>query len=227
MADILVVDDEKDIADLIELYLDDYKVHKFYSSTEVLDYLETQKIDLAILDIMMPEIDGYELCSEIRKKYNFPIIFLTAKIDEKDKLKGFSIGADDYIEKPFRALEFLARVKSHLRRYQIYSNSNNSESVIRFKNIIINNEKHEIMVENEKISLTPLEFSIMWYLSQRRGTVVSNEELFKAIWGDNYYNNDSNTITVHIRHIREKLHDNIDNPKYIKTVWGIGYEITD
>lgn len=227
MADILVVDDEKDIADLIELYLDDYKVHKFYSSVDVLDYLETQKIDLAILDIMMPKIDGYELCREIRKKYNFPIIFLTAKIEEKDKLKGFSIGADDYIEKPFRALEFLARVKSHLRRYQIYSNSNISKSVIRFKNIIINNEKHEIMVENEKVSLTPLEFSIMWYLSQRRGTVVSNEELFKAIWGDNYYNYDSNTITVHIRHLREKLHDNIDNPKYIKTVWGIGYEITD
>lgn len=227
MADILVVDDEKDIADLIELYLDDYKVHKFYSSVEVLNYLKTQKIDLAILDVMMPEIDGYELCKEIRKKYNFPIIFLTAKIDEKDKLRGFSIGADDYIEKPFRALEFLARVKSHLRRYQIYSNHNPNESVISVKDLIINNEKHEITVGNKKINLTPLEFSIMWYLSQRKGTVVSNEELFKAIWSNNYYNYDSNTITVHIRHIREKLHDDIDNPKYIKTVWGIGYEITE
>lgn len=227
MADILVVDDEKDIADLIELYLDGYNVHKFYSTDKVLAYLETQKIDLAILDIMMPEIDGYELCKEIRKKYKFPIIFLTAKTDEKDKLKGFSIGADDYIEKPFRALEFLARVKSHLRRYQVYSNSYTNENVIRFKDLVINNEKHEITVDNKRVNLTPLEFSIIWYLLQRKGTVVSNEELFKAIWCDNYYNYDSNTITVHIRHIREKLHDDADNPKYINTVWGIGYEITE
>lgn len=227
MTNILIVDDEKDIADLIELYLDDYKVYKFYSPSKVLDFLKNQRIDLAILDIMMPEIDGYELCKKIREKYKFPIIFLTAKIDEKDKLKGFAVGADDYIEKPFRALEFLARVKSHLRRYQQYSNLNINNNIITFKDIEINNEKHEIKVANKMINLTPLEFSIMWYLLQKKGIVVSNEELFKAIWKDNYYRYDSNTIAVHIKHIREKLHDDIENPKYIKTVWGVGYEISD
>lgn len=227
MTDILVVDDEIEIADLIEIYLDNYNVHKLYSSKNVMNFLESQKIDLAILDIMMPEIDGYELCKEIRKKYNFPIIFLTAKIDEKDKLKGFSIGADDYIEKPFRSLEFLARVKSHLRRYQVYSNNNINENIIVFKDMTINYKKHEVLLSDKKIYFTPLEFSILWYLIQRKGTVVSSEELFKSIWGDNYYSYDSNTITVHIRHIREKLNDNIDNPKYIKTIWGIGYEIAE
>ena len=227
MKNILIVDDEKDIADLIELYLtnENYKVHKFYSPEKIMEYLTKNQIDLAILDIMMPKINGYDLCIKIRQKYDFPIIFLTAKTQEIDKIKGLSLGADDYVEKPFRILELMARVKSHLRRYNIYSQNKNINNEIIIREIKINKDKHEIYFGGKKINLTPTEFLIMWYLCKNKGRVVTNDELFKVVWKDKYYEADNNTITVYIRHIREKLNDTGNNPKYIKTIWGVGYEI--
>ena len=190
-----------------------------------MEYLTKNQIDLAILDIMMPKINGYDLCIKIRQKYDFPIIFLTAKTQEIDKIKGLSLGADDYVEKPFRILELMARVKSHLRRYNIYSQNKNINNEIIIREIKINKDKHEIYFGGKKINLTPTEFLIMWYLCKNKGRVVTNDELFKVVWKDKYYEADNNTITVHIRHIREKLNDTGNNPKYIKTIWGVGYEI--
>lgn len=227
MNNILIVDDEKDIADLIEIYLlnENYKVHKFYSPKEVMKYLENNKIDLAIIDIMMPDINGFDLCVQIRKKYDFPIIFLTAKTEEIDKITGFTLGADDYIEKPFKLLELLARIKSHIRRYKIGRDSANDE--LCFREIRIDKDKHEMYLNEEKILLTPTEFSIMWCLCSNRGRVVTNDELFKTVWKDKYYEADNNTIMVHIRHIREKMGDIQDKPKYVETIWGVGYEIKE
>lgn len=227
MNNILICDDEKDIADLLEIYLENenYKVHKFYNSKEIMNYLENNQIDLAILDVMMPDINGFDLCVQIRKKYDFPIIFLTAKIDEIDKINGFTLGADDYIEKPFRSLELLARVKSHIRRYKMGNIQINDE--LCFREIRINKVKHEMYLNDEKIFLTPTEFSIMWCLCNNRGRVVTNDELFKSVWKEKYYEADNNTIMVHIRHIREKMNDIQNKPKYIETIWGVGYEIKE
>lgn len=230
MINILIVDDEKDIADLLELYMinEGYNVHKFYSSDNIMEYLSDHQIDLALLDIMMPNIDGFELCKQIRTKFKFPIIFLTARNQEIDKIKGFSYGADDYVEKPFRALELIARVKSNIRRYKTYSNEINLEyEQINFREIKINKTKHEMFFKNTKLNLTPIEFSIMWFLCQNRGKVVTNDQLFQYVWKDKYYENDNNTISVHISHIREKMNDIGNNPEYIQTIWGVGYEIKE
>ena len=225
---ILVVDDEKPIADLIEIYLknENYNIYKFYESKDILKTLENVKIDLAILDVMMPDIDGFSLCKKIREKYNFPIIFVTAKIEELDKINGFTFGADDYITKPFQPLELVARVKAQIRRYTKYNQKKlDEEDIIDFRNIIINKKTHEFYFNEKKIELTPIEFSIMWYLCLNRGNVVKTEDLFKEVWQEKYYENDNNTVMVHIRHLREKMHDNSKNSKYIITVWGVGYKI--
>lgn len=222
---ILVADDEKEIVDLIEIYLknDNFNVYKFYESTKVLPFLENTSIDLAILDIMMPNIDGLSLCKEIRKKYNFPIIFLTAKVSDIDKISGLTIGADDYITKPFQPLELIARVKAQLRRYTKYNNIDN-ENIIAFKNIIINNNTHEFYLNDKLVNLTPIEFDILLILCQNRGNVVKTEDLFMEVRKDKYFEKDNNTIMVHIRHIREKL-ECAGKSKIIKTIWGVGYKI--
>ena len=225
---ILVVDDEKEIADLIEICLKNanYNVYKYYASNKVLEDLESLKIDLAILDVMMPDIDGFSLCRKIREKYNFPIIFVTAKVEDIDKINGLTIGADDYITKPFKPLELMARVKAQLRRYTTYNeNSLENESVIDFRNIVINKNTHEFYFNDKKIELTPIEFDILWYLCQNRGSVVKTEDLFSTVWQEKYYENDNNTIMVHIRHLREKMNDTGKKPKYIVTIWGVGYKI--
>lgn len=224
---VLVVDDEKEIADLIEIYLknENYNVYKYYSSKNILSDLENMEIDLAILDVMMPDIDGFMLCSNIREKYNFPIIFVTAKIEDIDKISGLTLGADDYITKPFQPLELLARVKAQIRRYKKYNNIENEEHIIDFRNIIINDSTHECYFNDKKLLLTPIEFSIMWSLCKNRGNIVKMEELFKEVWKDKYLEKDNNTIMVHIRHLREKMNDIGKSPKYIKTVWGVGYKI--
>lgn len=225
---ILIVDDEKEIADLIEIYLknEGYNVFKYYSSENILNDLESLKIDLAILDVMMPDIDGFSLCSKIREKYNFPIIFVTAKVEDIDKISGLTIGADDYITKPFQPLELVARVKAQLRRYIKYNKSNElNQNIIDFRNIVINNNTHEFYFNDEKINLTPTEFDIFWYLCKNRGNVVKTEDLFMYVWKEKYYENDNNTIMVHIRHLREKMKDVGKNSKYIITVWGVGYKI--
>ena len=224
---ILVVDDEKEIADLIEIYLknEGYNVYKYYSSVNILDDLEKLNIDLAILDVMMPDIDGFSLCSKIRENYNFPIIFETAKVEDIDKISGLTIGADDYITKPFQPLELVARVKAQLRRYTRYNKVENNQNVIDFRNIEINNDTHEFRLNSLLIDLTPIEFSILWILCKNRGNVVKTDDLFIEVWKEKYYEKDNNTVMVHIRHLREKMNDNPKNPKYIKTIWGVGYKI--
>lgn len=224
---ILVLDDEKEIADLVELYLknEDYNIYKFYSSKDALKCINETKLDLAILDIMLPDTDGFSICNEIRKKYNYPIIMLTAKVDDISKIQGLSIGADDYITKPFNPLELIARVKSALRRYYNYNfKEKEDKDVIEFLGLSVNKKNHKCILYNEEIYLTPIEFSILWYLCENRGKVVSSEELFCNVWGEKYLDC-NNTVMVHIKRLREKLHEKPKNPKFIKTVWGVGYEI--
>ncbi|MCD7950381.1 MAG: VanR-ABDEGLN family response regulator transcription factor [Erysipelotrichaceae bacterium] len=223
---ILVVDDEKEIADLVELYLknENFEVYKFYTGSETLKCLETQNIDLAILDIMLPDIDGLTICQKIREKYDFPIIMLTAKETEIDKITGLTLGADDYVTKPFRPLELMARVKAQLRRYQMMSNKQ-KENIITIAGLTIDNDNHQCLLNNENLSLTPTEFSILWMLCVNRGKVVKADQIYQELWGEKYYTNSSSSIMVHIRHLREKMHDSAENPKYIQTVWGVGYKI--
>lgn len=226
---VLVVDDEIEIADLIEVYLknENYTVFKFHNAADALNCINTTHLDLAILDIMLPDLNGFILCKKIRENYTYPIIMLTAKDEEIDKITGLTLGADDYITKPFRPLELIARVKAQLRRYKKYNPAHTEENdnTIVHLGLVMNIQTHECLLNERPLVLTPIEFSILWILLQRKGTVVSSEELFHEIWQDEYYSKNNNTITVHIRHLREKLNDSLDNPKYIKTIWGVGYKI--
>ncbi|TNJ65334.1 VanR-ABDEGLN family DNA-binding response regulator [Paenibacillus hemerocallicola] len=229
-AKVLVVDDEHEIADLIEVYLrnENYEVFKFYFAKEALSCIETTELDLAILDIMLPDINGFTLCQKIREQHTYPIIMLTAKDEETDKIMGLTLGADDYITKPFRPLEMVARVKAQLRRYKKYNTTQSAavtEPVIVHSGLVMDVNKHECLLNEKPLELTPTEFSILRILLERKGGVVSAEELFHEIWKDEYYSKSNNTITVHIRHLREKMGDTVENPKYIKTVWGVGYKI--
>lgn len=217
---ILIIDDEQDIADLLEVYLknENYVVHKFYCATDAMSCIESGDIDLAILDIMLPDMNGFSLCQLIRKKYTYPIIMLTAKIEETDKITGLTLGADDYVTKPFRPLEVVARVKAQLRRYKKYSPGIITEKVpseLSYNKLCLNVQTHECLLDGETVSLTPTEFSILQVLLESAGNVVSIEELFHAVWKDEYYSKNSSTITVHIRHLREKLKDTSDTPQYI------------
>ncbi len=230
MEKILVVDDEKDIADLIEVYLqnENYIVFKFYTAEDAIHCIETQTLDLAILDIMLPGTDGFALCKKIREKYIYPVIMLTAKDAEVDKINGLTLGADDYVTKPFKPLELMARVKAQLRRYKRFSAAENvpvSDPILKYEKLEMDTASYECRLNGEPVALTPTEFSILRILLENLGTVVSVEDLFKGIWKDEYYSKSSSTITVHIRHIREKLHDTGEKPLYIKTVWGVGYKI--
>jgi len=226
---ILIVDDEKEIADLIEVYLknENFTVFKFYTGKDALNCIETQSLDLAILDIMLPDSDGFSICRKIREKHIYPIIMLTAKSAEMDKITGLTLGADDYVAKPFRPLELVARVKAQLRRYKkfIPQESDSENRLLKYEHLELNTATYECRLRNRLIPLTPTELSILRQLMTRQGTVISVEELFHSIWKDEYYNKNSSTITVHIRHIREKLDDTGEKPFYIKTVWGVGYKI--
>lgn len=226
---ILIVDDEKEIADLIECYLnnENFNIMKFYDSKEALKCIESEVPDLVIMDVMMPEIDGFQLCRRIREHYNFPIIMLTAKGEEIDKITGLTLGADDYISKPFLPLEMVARVKAQLRRYKRYNQpaAQDKDTEIMISGLVLNVKTHECILNEQPISLTPTEFEILRILCENRGAVVSSEELFRQIWADEYFSKNNNTITVHIRHLREKMNDSFENPRYIKTVWGCGYKI--
>lgn len=228
-ANILIVDDEKTIADLIQVYLknENFNVYKFSCGQEALKCIECEKIDLAILDIMLPDVNGFSICQRIREKHNFPIILLTAKEEEIDKITGLTLGADDYITKPFRPLELVARVKAQLRRYTIYNAGEtvSEERIIAVSGLVIDRETHECTLNERVLSLTPIEFSILWFLCSNHGRVVSSEELFQEVWGEKYFNGSNNTVMVHIRHLREKMHDSTEHPRYIKTVWGVGYKI--
>lgn len=226
---VLVVDDEREIADLVEFYLknEGYDVYKFYSGAEAIKCAAERQLDLAILDIMLPDVDGYEICRSIREKYTYPILMLTAKEEEIDKITGLALGADDYVTKPFRPLELVARVKAQLRRYTRYNDgqSDRRENVLAVRGLTLNLDTHECTLDEKPLQLTPIEFSILWLLCESPGKVIPAEEIFERVWGEKYLNNANNTVMVHIRHLREKLHDSPERPKYIRTVWGVGYKL--
>lgn len=228
---ILVVDDEKEIADLIEVYLqnENMDVYKFYSGEDALVCIKSMNFDLAILDVMLPDISGLSICQAIRsEEYTYPIIMLTAKDGEMDKITGLTLGADDYITKPFLPLELVARIKAQLRRYKKYNVNSvipTTERILKHAGLVMNLKTYECQLNGKSLTLTPTEFSIMRILLENKGSVVRSEELFHEVWQEEYYSKSNNTITVHIRHLREKMEDTGDNPRYIKTVWGVGYKI--
>lgn len=233
---IMVADEKKSIADLIEVYLqnEDYKVFKCFSGKEALECIENERLDMAIFDVMLPGVDGFTLCQKIRATWNYPIIILTEKDAEIDKITGLTLGADDYMTKPFSPLELLARVKAQLRRFTKYNHtpttsetqeeSDNRQAIV-ISDLFMNKKNHQCLLNKTPLHLTPTEFSILWVLCQNQGQVVSSDRLFYEVWGEKYYTSSNNTIMVHIRHLREKMKDSAENPKYIKTVWGVGYKI--
>lgn len=224
----MIVDDEKEIADLVEVYLlnDGYQVRKFYHAGEALACVEQEEISLAILDVMLPDMDGFALLRKIRDKYLFPIIMLTAKVEDIDKITGLTLGADDYITKPFNPLELLARVKTQLRRYTRYNVPGGSAASqeIDIRGLHISKTSHKCSLNGRDLILTPLEFNILWHLCEHRGTVVTSEDLFAAVWGEAYLDS-NNTVMTHIARLREKMQEPARKPKYVKTVWGVGYTI--
>ena len=227
-ASILVVDDEPEIADLVEVYLksEGCAVFKCGTGSQALEIVREQKLDLAILDVMLPDISGFTLCSEIRREHHFPVIMLTARTEDMDKITGLTIGADDYITKPFNPLELVARVKAQLRRYTRYNSDDRAPSpdVIDFNGLVINRSTHECLLYDEPLSLTPIEFDILWMLCENRGQVISAERLFETVWGEKYLDR-NNTVMVHIRRLREKMGEPSRDPRFIKTVWGVGYKV--
>jgi two-component system response regulator VanR len=226
---ILILDDDQAIADLVQVYLknENYIVHKAYTGQAALKCIDSEKLDLAILDVMLPDMDGFSICRHVREKHNFPIIMLTARDEEVDKITGLTLGADDYLTKPFRPLELVARVKAQLRRFTTYNPAEpiQNERVIAFSGLVIDLDTHECLLNERRLALTPTEFSILWFLCANRGRVIGSEELFHQVWGEKYFSNSNNTVMVHIRHLREKMRDSAEHPKYIKTVWGVGYKI--
>lgn len=227
---ILVVDDEREIANIIALYLqsDEYNVYKAFTGEEALACIEKNKIDLAILDVMLPDIDGFSVLGKIREKYTFPVIMLTAKVDATDRINGLTLGADDYIPKPFNPLELIARVKAQLRRYTKYNEgAKNSGDIIDFAGLVMNRTSHECIYNERSLNLTPLEFDILWLLCENRGKVISSEELFQKVWKEDYFKNSNNTVMVHIRHLREKMSGPTGKSDFIKTVWGVGYKVEE
>lgn len=225
---ILVVDDEKEITDLIEVYLnnENYNVEKFYDAKSALTYLESGNANLAILDVMLPDMDGFSLCQKIRETQLFPIIMVTAKVEDMDKITGLTLGADDYITKPFNPLELVARVKTQLRRYTRYNSAEKENDKLEFniKGLTICKDTHKCTLNNAELALTPIEFEILWFLCEQQGNVVSSEELFEKVWKEKFYDS-NNTVMAHIARLREKMKEPARKPKYIKTVWGVGYTI--
>ena len=222
---ILVVDDEKEITDAIEIYLrnQNYNVFKAYDGVEALEIFRKEEIHLILIDIMMPKLDGTKTTMKIRETSTVPIIFLSAKSEDMDKILGLNIGADDYITKPFNPLELLARVNSTLRRYTNYSKATQvEENIIRIGGIELNHTSKEISVDGEAVKTTPLEYKILYLLMRNPGRVFSIDEIYEKVWQEPAYNPD--TVTVHIRRIREKIEINPKEPKYLKVVWGIGYK---
>lgn len=224
---ILVVDDEKEIADLMTVYLrnEGYRVCPCYTGAQALACVEQNEISLALLDVMLPDISGFDLCRRIREKHLFPIIMLTAKVEDMDKITGLTLGADDYITKPFHPLEVMARVKTQLRRYTQYNRAPAAVSEeVEIRGLTVCRDSRKCMLYGKELTLTPREFDILWHLCQNRGKVVSSEELFEAVWKEDYLDS-NNTVMAHISRLREKMHEPARRPKFIKTVWGVGYTI--
>ncbi len=227
MANILVCDDDREIVDAIEIYLgqEGYRIFKAYDGEQAIEILKQEEIHLLIMDLMMPKLDGIRATLQIRKSSSIPIIILSAKSEDSDKILGLNIGADDYVTKPFNPLELVARVKSNLRRYTSLG-SLNSESrfVYQVGGLMINDDTKEVSVDGEPVKMTPIEYNILLLLMKNQGKVFSINEIYESIWNENAIGAD-NTVAVHIRHIREKIEINPREPRYLKVVWGVGYKI--
>lgn len=232
---LLVVDDDKEIAKLAAIYLkeDGYEVLTAYSGRDALSLIESHPVHLAILDIMMPDMDGFCVCRHIRKTSNIPIIMLSARSNEDDKVKGLSVGADDYVVKPFSPLELKARVKSQLRRYMVLNSAPEdtnastiaqTSGIVQLHHLTLNNQTHEVIAYGKEASLTPTEFKILYFLASHAGEVFSTDQIFESVWQEKFYEA-NNTVMVHIRRIREKIELDSRNAQILKTVWGVGYKV--
>lgn len=227
MYNILICDDEKDIVSALEIYLktEGYNIFKAYNGNEALDIIEKTEIHLVLMDIMMPQCDGITAVSRLRESSNIPVIFLSAKGEDTDKILGLNIGADDYVTKPFNPIEVIARVRSQLRRYmQLGSNNINSKNSFVIGNIELNDIKKQVFVDGEVVSLTPTEFEILKLLMKNEGAVLSPKEIYRKVWKEECIGAES-TVAVHIRHLREKIEINPAEPRYLKVVWAHGYKI--
>lgn len=228
MNTILVCDDDKEIVDAIEIYLmqEGYQVEKAYDGEQALEQIKKKNIDLMIIDVMMPKLDGIRATLQIRKGSSIPIIILSAKTQDADKILGLNVGADDYMTKPFNPLELVARVKSQLRRYTTLSNSISNETVYQAGGLTVNDDLKKVLVDGEEVKLTPIEYHILLFLVKNKGKVYSIREIYENIWNEEAIGAD-NTVAVHIRHIREKIEINPREPRYLKVVWGVGYKIEE
>ncbi len=223
---VLIVDDDNEIRNVVSIYLknEGYEVLQAENGYKALEIIKAESIDLVLLDIMMPKINGIEVCNEIRKNYVMPIIFLSAKDAEIDKILGLSSGAEDYITKPFSTVELIARVKSQLRRYKRYNQTDKNEKIIEIGNLKINSDTRQVFVGNREVSLTSKEFDILELLVRNKGIIMSIPRIYKTVWKEEFFKSD-NTVMVHITNIRQKIEEDPKNPIYIKTVWGVGYKI--
>lgn len=226
---ILVCDDDKEIVEAIEIYLmqEGYNVEKAYDGIQAVEIMKNKKIDLMIIDVMMPKLDGIRATLQIRKESRVPIIIISAKTEDADKILGLNVGADDYVTKPFNPLELVARVKSQLRRYTtLSSNDAAGDKVYEAGDLLVNDDLKKVTVDGEDVKLTPIEYNILLLLLKNKGKVYSINEIYESIWNEEAIGAD-NTIAVHIRHIREKIEINPKEPRYLKVVWGVGYKIED
>ena len=227
MANILVCDDDREIVDAIEIYLsqDGYKIYKAYDGAQAIQILDKEDIHLLIMDIMMPRLDGIRATLKIREYSSIPIIILSAKSEDTDKILGLNIGADDYICKPFNPLELVARVKSNLRRYtSLGSLTGENKAIYQVGGLILNDDIKQVTVDDEPVKMTPIEYNILLLLMKNQGRVFSINQIYESIWNEDAIGAD-NTVAVHIRHIREKIEINPKEPRYLKVVWGVGYKI--
>ena len=227
MANILVCDDDREIVDAIEIYLsqDGYKIYKAYDGEQAIQILDKEDIHLLIMDIMMPRLDGIRATLKIREYSSIPIIILSAKSEDTDKILGLNIGADDYICKPFNPLELVARVKSNLRRYtSLGSLTGENKAIYQVGGLILNDDTKQVTVDDEPVKMTPIEYNILLLLMKNQGRVFSINQIYESIWNEDAIGAD-NTVVVHIRHIREKIEINPKEPRYLKVVWGVGYKI--
>lgn len=228
MYNVLVCDDEKDIVNALEIYLssEDIKIFKAYNGKEAVEVVRNNEIHLALLDIMMPVMDGIQTINEIRKISNLPVIFLTAKGEDTDKILGLNVGADDYVTKPFNPVEVIARVKSNLRRYTMLGSAVKKESALKVNGIEIDDDLKQVFVDGEEIKLTPIEYDILKLLAGSPGKVFSSKEIYQKVWKNTVYDIDGTdgTVAVHIRHIREKIEINPAEPRHLKVIWGQGYK---
>ena len=226
MYNILVVDDDKEIVKAIEIYLgkENYKIFKAYDGKQALNQIKTNNIQLVILDIMMPQKDGIETLEEIRKDKKIPVIMLSAKSEDIDKINGLNCGADDYVTKPFNPVELIARVNALIRRYTQFGTIEEKKNLIKSGELVIDDELKKVSVDSQEVKLTPTEYNILKFLTQNKGKVFSIDEIYTNVWDEESYAAE-NIIAVHIRHIREKIEINPKEPKYLKVIWGVGYKV--